>query len=613
MPRKKSNIATANTDTFLPKFVVESSTNTRGRGTGGQTYYSELAGELENIWRGVSPYGRESAGSISADQAICLCQKAYYNIPIFRNTIDIQTEFSNSKLHFKGRNKRAVTFFDNWYKRIGGWSLAERFFREWFRSGNVFVYKYIYKMSLSELNQMARGTDKESKAEVVKLVPMRYSILNPADMRCEGAATFVNAVYSKLLNDYELARLKKPSTPEEIELFDSFPSDVKQQIKKGQKPLIPIDPKYLVAIFCGKQDYEALAIPMYYPVLFDIDLKLEFKKMEKAIARTADYMILLIKAGEAEREPALNARILSELESLFQQESVGRVLVSDYTTSAEFVLPDLKKILGPEKYQVVNEDIANGLMNIFWGEEKFANSMVKIKVFLERLQSARDAYLNGFLKPEMKLIAQEMGFNEIPEPVFDEVDLKEEVEYMKVYTRLAELGILTPEELFYAFESHSLPLPENSLISQEEFKKLKDKGLYEPLIGGQKKEEGRPDGSKAPQSTKKVSPVGASKFSLQKISDHIRSANELIENVEANFRSKNNIKRLTKSQKDLCWSISEAIVSNVPAEKWNESIDKYLEEPITDLDSECLHLATEHNVSMFLAGILKNSITTENA
>ena len=68
---------------------------------------------------------------------------------------------------------------------------------------------------------------------------------------------------------------------------------------------------------------------------------------------------------------------------------------------------------GEEKYKVVNSDISNGLMNIFWGEEKFANSMVKIKVFLERLNSAREAYLNEFLIPEMERVAKSLGITDI--------------------------------------------------------------------------------------------------------------------------------------------------------------------------------------------------------
>lgn len=178
---------------------------------------------------------------------------------------------------------------------------------------------------------------------------------------------------------------------------------------------------------------------------------------------------------------------------------------------------------------------------------------------------------------------------------------------MKVYTRLLELGVLTPEELFSAIEGHSLPLPENSLLSQQEFKKLKDKGLYEPLIGGPKKEEGRPGGTKAPQSTKKVSPIGASKFSLQKISERIRLANELLASVEEKYRKGKGIKRLSNKEKDLCWLVTESIVASAPSQDWEKSIELFLENPNQLPEEEIQEIAAEHNISFFLAGILKDS------
>lgn len=607
MARKSKTAAVVvNSDPFTPKFISDSARDLRNRGTNTfENPLSGLSGEIENINKGVSPFSRDNTGTLSAQQAIVLCQKAYWNVAIFRNTIDIQTEFANSKLSFRGKNKRSIKFFNEWYKKINGWSLSERFFREWFRSGNVFIYKFLYNITNTEVNKMSR-------AEVTKKIPLRYTILNPADMRAEGSATFVNFNYYKMLNSYELARLKVPKTEDEKRFMDSLPVKIRDEIKKGQLPEIPIDTEYLTAVFCGKQDYEALSVPMYYPVLFDIDLKLEFKKMEKVIARTADYMILLITAGDKDRDANTNSRILAALQDLFEMESVGRVLVSDYSTKAEFVLPDLNKILGPEKYQVVNQDIANGLMNIFWGDEKYANSMIKIKVFLERLSSARQAFLNNFLIPEMEMIASELGFTEIPEPVFDEVDLKEEIEYMKVYTRLAEIGMLTPEELFDAFETHSLPLSENSVEAQNKFKELRDKGLYEPIIGGQKKEGagqpvGRPAGTKAPQTTKKVSPIGASKFSLQKISDNIKLVNDLSEAVESKYRELNKIKRLSSKQKDLCWSVTESIISSKNSNEWQESIATFIENPIVSPDEQTLNIAAEHNISLFLAGLLKQS------
>ena len=67
------------------------------------------------------------------------------------------------------------------------------------------------------------------------------------------------------------------------------------------------------------------------------------------------------------------------MQKIFDNESVGRVLIADYTTKAQFVIPDIANLLDPKKYAVVNEDIKQGLNHILVGDEKFANSNIKVK------------------------------------------------------------------------------------------------------------------------------------------------------------------------------------------------------------------------------------------
>lgn len=591
------------------------------------SFNDTIAGELNNLTKGVSPIEDDVSG-LSVSTAIDLCQRAYWNVPIFRNTIDIQTEFSNSKLHFKGQDKKTNKFFKLWYDKIGGHALGERFFREWFRSGNIFFYRFTGDLTIKDYRQMSRANIDE---QFVKKIPLKYVLLNPKDIRCVGNASFSESSYTKLLNSYELSRLKNPKTQEEKEFLNTLTPNARKEIDKGVNPSFPLSNENLIAIFCAKQDYEALAIPMYYPVLPDIDLKLEFKKAEKVIARTVDYAILLVTAGSQEREDRpdgagikANNTLLASLKSLFESESVGRVLVSDFSTKAQFVIPDLNKIFGSEKYKTVNEDIANGLMNIFWGDEKFANSMVKIKVFLERLNSAREAYVNMFLLPEMKSIAETLGFRSVPTPEFETVDLKDEIEYMKVYTRLAELNILTPEELFNAYETHNLPIKEHSIESQREYKKLRDGGLYQPLIGGQKKEEGRPDGTKAPQKTKKVSPIGASvesdesegseRYSTTKLSETVASINDLSIEVEKAYKQKHNLQRISKKHKDSAWFATQSIVLNEASDKWKDNIESYINNSFSDTqqyDDICM-LAARHDLDVNTAAILFHSRISDN-
>ena len=149
---------------------------------------------------------------------------------------------------------------------------------------------------------------------------------------------------------------------------------------------IPLNTDKLIAVFYKKQDYEPFAVPMGYPVLEDINWKQEMKQMDMAVARTTNQAILLVTMGSKPEDGGVNQKNLMAMQKLFENESVGRVLISDYTTDAKFVIPDIANILDSKKYEVVNQDIQMGLNNILLSDEKFANTSIKVQVFMERLK-----------------------------------------------------------------------------------------------------------------------------------------------------------------------------------------------------------------------------------
>jgi len=580
-----------------PRMITNASmvkASSRGRSKSSTSEVSpDISGLLCNISSGVSPFNYQN-GNINVRDAVVLCQKAYWNIAIFKLTIDIMTEFSNSTIHFKGKNKSSVKFYENWHKKINGWSLGDQFFRELFRSSNVFLYRVM-------------GELRDFKAKPLAKIPIRYLLLNPADISCESTTSFSGGSYQKILNEFEIQTLKNSKDIKNLELKKSLPPEVQKAIDKGLSTSIPLSSDEVASVFFKKQDYEAMAVPMYFPVLFDINLKMEFKKAEQLIARACEYMILLITCGD--KDNGVDDELVGSITTLFQTESVGRVFVSDYTTKMEFVMPDLQKILGPEKYVAVNADIANGLMNIFFGEQKYADSMLKVKVFLERLKEARNTYLNAFLIPEMDAIGKTLGFREIPTPVFEDVDLTDEVEYMKLYNRLAELGLLTEEEVFHAYKTHMLPEAYDSLVSQESFKQKKDKGLYEPLAGKKTDQlAGRPNGTPQKQKKKKVTPIGGSidTYSLKGLKTVTIAADELIDSVLNAYKSKFNISRASKKHRDTARNTAFSIVQNEKMDNWNKSIDRYIGNPLErgEINEEVLILAEKHGIDFLSAGIL---------
>ena len=70
-----------------------------------------------NLVEGLSPF-ESNNNSVSVKGAIDLCQKTYCNVAIFRNAIDIMSEFANSEVHLEGGTAPAREFIAKWMERV---------------------------------------------------------------------------------------------------------------------------------------------------------------------------------------------------------------------------------------------------------------------------------------------------------------------------------------------------------------------------------------------------------------------------------------------------------------------------------------------------------------
>lgn len=598
---------------------VRASTNSTGMRRNASSTI-ERTNRFTNIDTGIIPFKYsnyvKNLSTLDVRDAVILCQKAYYNVAIFRNTIDLMTEFSCSPIYLTGGSQKSREFFEAYFRKINIASFQDQFFREYYRSGNVFTYRFDTSLDTEQVMKITQvfGSKLNSIAQDGKIkIPARYTVINPADIYVGGAVNYAFNIYYKLLSDYELERLRDPKTDEDKEVYESLPDSVKEQIKnKGNSYiLIPLDAKKLAAVFYKKQDYEPLSIPMGFPVLDDINWKLEMKKMDMAITRTMQQAILLVTMGAEPDKGGINQKNLQAMQQLFENQSVGRVLIADYTTKAEFVIPNIGNLIGPEKYEVVDRDIQIGLNNILIGSEKFANQSIKVQVFIERLKQAREAFLNEFLVPEIRRISKDLGFKNFPQPAFEEVSLKDDVQYSRIFNRLIELGVLTPEEGVQAIKSGRLPTDQESIESQQKFRDLKDQGLYQPIIGGAAGQAGRPAGTGTPQTTKNIKPIGTSKaYSILKVKDNIIAAQDLEEEVKAALRKKFSIKKLNSEQKDMAEKINELIIANENPKDWKEKVELYIEKPFdhnTNQVSMIQSIASDHQINTYLASLLYHS------
>lgn len=599
-----------------------------------------IAGDIErtdrfyNIDYGLVPFkysnNLQNKSSLNIRDAVILCQKAYYNFSSFRNVIDLMTEFSCSKIYFTGGNKKARDFLEALFKKINIDNFVDKFFREYYRSGNVFIYRFDYKVNPEDITKITQvfGSDSISVANKLEL-PSKYMILNPADIQYGGNISFVGGNYYKILTDYELQRLRHPTTDEDREVLKSLNEKNKLNLQKkslsgaGAFITIPLDTEQVSAVFYKKQDYEPFSVPMGFPVLEDINWKQEMKKMDMALTRTTQQAVLLITMGSELKSGALNInqKNIEAMQTLFQNQSVGKVLVSDFTTKAQFIIPDIAGILDPKKYEIVNTDIQQGLNNILIGEEKFSSSSLKANIFFQRLQQGRQAFLNDFMIPEVKRLCKNLGFKNFPTPNFQEIDIQDSSVWNRVSAQLVQLGVLTAEEGLQAIETGRLPNAEESLESQRKFRAFKDEGLYAPVATGGAAagalDTGRPTGSKAPQSSKNLSPTGGGKktpaiasYSMQAISQAFKEYEMLSAKVEEFLRNKHKKKSLNKEQKAISEQIAKNIIINEEKTNWDYSIKAYSEGEKQDDPkkiNKLLEIAEEHNVDIFSAALLNLS------
>ncbi len=633
-------------DTFEPKLVGDSfydytsEAYSRGGGTGGTTDSRRNSIAIQpklyaynNIRAGLLPF-QYALDGVNVREAIELCQKAYCNVAIFRNSIDMMADFANSSLYLEGGTEKSRRFINSWFKKIGIWGLKDQFFREYYRSGNIFLFTVDGKFKADEF---AKIRNLGLVAETNK-IPIKYILLNPFDVVAQRTTSFDVRFFSKLLSEYEIERLKDPKNEADRELFDALPENVKKRIRSNSWTpsgmTVQLDPNKLRYAFYKKQDYEPFAVPFGFAVLDDINFKMEMKKIDQAICRTVENVVLMITMGATPDKGGINPRNMTAMQNLFTNQSVGRVLVSDYTTKAEFIIPDLERVIGPSKYDVVNRDIKEGLQNVILAEEKFANATIKAQLFLQRLKESREAFLHEFLQPEINQICKNFGFRGSPRARFQDIDMKDENQVQRVITRMMELGILPPEEGMKVIDTGVFPSERELEKAQEKFLDDRKKGWYNPLVGGvpvfEESEEMELEEIKHPESMRILDeqknktpkspgrPAGSKTqgrkvtYAVDSIKEVIDATNKFYSDISVEAKKVFKKKRLSSDQKQVLEKVCELVVSACEQANWKKTAISCLKDNKKLLGLKTLSpvsdISVEHSLDEYSSAILYHSI-----
>lgn len=568
-----------------------SNRTSRGRPSTGTTSLSNLLPFVNSL---PDPFNYTSSGGGYVDirDLIMLVERAFFSFAPLRHTIETQVELANDEIFLKGANKQARTFISKWLEKIGIWRLGDQFYRGYFLPANVYLYRFDATLSKENLNklQTVYGKNLQLSEAAVKL-PIKYVMLDPACIARLQGLNYENE-FVKVLTRAEIQKIKSPKTDEEKEFVSQFSSKELAEIKKsgynGAK--LKLDPNRLYYSAYKRQDYQPFGIPFAFSVLQDIDYKLLLKKLDREIAKTFDFAILHFKVGiESNGQLLINASTITNLQSLFVNPKLQRVLVTGMDVDGKWLVPPIDTLLGEAKYKAVNDDIKAGLLSSILDENsKFASLSIKVQVLIQRLQEARQAFLKDFLEPEIKRVCGLMGFRSYPVPYFTDINLEDPTNFRKIVLRLLELGYLTPENMEEAIVKGVFPNMDEVLEYQEKFKKQKEDGLWQPQLNRKEDaaEPGRPGGTGTPQSTKKPGKIGTkASFNFKKLAENLVEFAKLKEGVAKKLK-----KDFAGAHEDfdgLVFNTSQAISLTENRPEWYNSIASYLKNP-TKPDKEKL-------------------------
>ena len=633
-----------------PRVVYDS---TASRSSSSPSGLDTFQTELSSIRAFKNPFCYEG-GMVGSRDIVGLCVKAYWAFPLLRNVVEIMVELCNRQLHLKGGNEKTRAFIKAWWKRIGVWDLTAQFFREYFRSANPILYRFDGKFTSADLKKITQVYGAVGDIQI----PVKYVFINPECVAAQGAL-FMNApVYFKILTPLEIESIKNPKTEEDKIFVAGLDPAIREGIARNTVKAIQLDPKNLRIVPYKAQSYEPMGVPFSSGVLEDINSKMELKQIDLSMARTTNRALLHFKVGESPTDQNkgnnFNPAVVSAIESFFGDSAIARTLVTDWMVDGEWLIPDLGKILGPEKYKQLDTDIAIGLNAVFFNnDERFANASIKVQIFVERLKEAQNAYINKFLQPEVEMVCKAIGAKNYPTVFFEEMALRDELQYDKLAVQMAQMGLLTPEELFEVLESGKMPDFDASLASQTKFRELKEKDLYLPLIGGSSelqrrqieteeevakisalsttttvstptkkttikappKQKGRPTGPSGPRNERGRSPMSRTNAALDmdKVLNLIPKVSRLQDSVEKELKRTHKIKTLNDLQIEAAKSIVESIISQETEEKWGKSIKSYIKNLIAnklgdvpaDIIAEIQDIQIRYELDSYKAAILR--------
>lgn len=567
--------------------------------------------------RGEAPPTRQKEG-------IRMCMKAYRNVGIIRNVIDLMGDFASQGMIVTHPNPKVEKFYRAWFAAINGVERSERILNTLFRCGTVVVRRREGRVNKKIKKELSQGDlNKITNKPRKNWVPAKYDILNPLMVEVEG--TEVDLFEGNLR--YKLMLTKN---------FQNQVSD-RDPLQKSYLGTdnVPLDPNEISVYHYKKDDWQLWGDPVIYPILDDISMMEKMKLADMSALDGAISSIRLWKLGDFEHKIVPDKGTIDRLRNILASNVGGGTMDLVWTPDLSFEESNtnLHQFLGKEKYEPILSHIYAGLgipptLTGMAGQSGgFTNNFISLKTLIERLEYGRQI-LMSFWRQEFKRVQKAMGFTAPAAIHYEEIMVSNEVQQRNLLMQLADRNIISDKTLLERLGED--PMLEESRIRLEtkdrdkERKPEKTSPYHDPQL--EQKEElkqksqnrdqrqgGRPDNVVENQPRKEKSKNPKSQPGKAEMYLWAESAMERVSRVLTDgtlqFLGKKDIRGLSKAETADLESLKLSVFHNVPpmSDVTPELLSSLLVKPcsIPADTQECVSTAHYHLGDLSVAEIRK--------
>jgi len=411
-------------------------------------------------------------------KAIKMCMDAYNKVGIIKNVIDLMGDFGSQGINIVHESKSVEDFYQQWFKKINGKERSERFLNNFYRTGHVFMYRSMAKIT-PEIAKYIKsiGEDIKIKIEDFKdgLIPWRYNFLNPlsVDLKDGDYNLFIGKRRFELNTSKFIDNLKNFN-----QTLDSLPTEIKNAINQNNK--VTLDPDRLSVFYYKKDDWEDWANPMIYSILDDIIMLEKMRLADLSALDGAISNIRLWTLGDLEHQILPTKSGIDKLRNILASNVGGGTMELVWGPELKYTESNSQvyKFLGSEKYTSVLNSIYAGLgvpptlTGMANNGGGFTNNFISLKTLVERLQYGRDQLVR-FWDQEVEIIRRAMGFRKAPHVVFDQMSLSDEASEKALLIQLADRDIISHETVLERF--NEVPSVEKVRLNREGKERKEDK------------------------------------------------------------------------------------------------------------------------------------------